>query len=91
MPAPAGLRLIPGVANMNFSVMEVVLIFGAVLLIFGPSKLPQLGEAIGKSIRNFRKATTQDNEIDVTPRRDGLPPASDQTSVADEARSSQKA
>jgi sec-independent protein translocase protein TatA len=27
-----------------------------VLLIFGPSKLPQLGESLGRGIRNFKKA-----------------------------------
>ncbi len=34
---------------------ELLIIFGVALLLFGPSKLPQLGSAIGESIRNFRK------------------------------------
>ena len=29
-----------------------------VLIIFGPGKLPELGNALGKGIREFRKATT---------------------------------
>ena len=67
----------------SLGVFELVLIFGAVLLIFGPSKLPQLGEALGKTIKNFRKASaTPDNEIDVTPRRDALPQGSDQGAPA---------
>lgn len=35
---------------------EVVLIVAAVLLIFGPSKLPQLGKSIGESLREFKKS-----------------------------------
>lgn len=35
---------------------EIVLIVGAALLIFGPSKLPQLGRSVGKSIREFKGA-----------------------------------
>lgn len=34
---------------------ELLIILGVTLLLFGPSKLPQLGRAIGESIRNFRK------------------------------------
>lgn len=30
-----------------------------VLIIFGPGKLPELGNALGKGIREFRKATTE--------------------------------
>ncbi|HEY8643381.1 MAG TPA: twin-arginine translocase TatA/TatE family subunit [Candidatus Dormibacteraeota bacterium] len=36
----------------------LVLILLAVLVIFGPSKLPELGSAVGRSLREFRKATT---------------------------------
>lgn len=35
---------------------EVILIVGAALLIFGPSKLPELGKAVGKSLREFKGA-----------------------------------
>lgn len=34
---------------------EIVVILVVVLLIFGPSKLPQLGEGIGKMLRGFKK------------------------------------
>lgn len=36
---------------------ELVLILLAVLLIFGPSKLPQIGSAIGKGIRELKNAS----------------------------------
>lgn len=36
--------------------MEIALIVIVVLLIFGPSKLPQLGKSIGDTIREFRSS-----------------------------------
>ena len=42
----------------------IVLILGA-LLIFGPNRLPELGEAIGKMIREFKKSVSGiDSEAD---------------------------
>jgi sec-independent protein translocase protein TatA len=35
---------------------ELLLILLAVLLLFGGSKLPQLGKGLGESVRSFRKA-----------------------------------
>ena len=35
---------------------EIILIFIGVLLIFGPKKLPEMGSAIGKAIREFKNA-----------------------------------
>ncbi len=34
---------------------EILIIIAIVLLVFGPSKLPQLGESVGKMFRGFRK------------------------------------
>ena len=49
---------------------ELVVILVIVLIIFGAGKLPQIGEGIGKGIRNFKKATTKDqDEIDFTPKK----------------------
>ena len=41
----------------SFQGMEWVLIFLIVLLIFGPSKLPQLARGLGQAIYEFRKAS----------------------------------
>jgi sec-independent protein translocase protein TatA len=38
-----------------------------VLVIFGAGKLPEIGKGLGKGIRNFRKATSGTDEIDVSP------------------------
>jgi sec-independent protein translocase protein TatA len=35
---------------------EHVLVMGIVLLIFGPKRLPELGNTLGKAIKNFKDA-----------------------------------
>jgi sec-independent protein translocase protein TatA len=47
---------------------ELLLILAVILVIFGGRKLPEVGAALGKGIRNFRKAIQGRDEIDVTPR-----------------------
>ena len=39
--------------------MELILLLVIVLIIFGPGKLPDIGNAVGKGIREFRKASTE--------------------------------
>ncbi len=39
---------------------EVLIIAGVIVLLFGASKLPKLGGAIGESIRNFKKGIKDD-------------------------------
>ena len=49
---------------------EWVLIIGLALLILGPGKLPEVAASLGKSIREFRKASTEVADavrIDATP------------------------
>lgn len=38
---------------------ELVLILIIALIIFGPSKLPELGKSLGRGIREFRSASNQ--------------------------------
>jgi sec-independent protein translocase protein TatA len=38
---------------------ELLLILLAVILLFGGSKLPQLGKGLGESLRSFRKAVKE--------------------------------
>ncbi len=47
---------------MPFGGAELVLILIIVLIIFGPGKLPRVGEAIGRNIRGLRRAATDDEE-----------------------------
>ena len=46
---------------------ELIVILVIILIIFGAGKLPEIGGAIGKGIKNFKKATKEPDEIDVTP------------------------
>lgn len=41
----------------NIGVPGLILILTVALVIFGPNKLPEIGRAFGKSIREFKKAT----------------------------------
>jgi len=41
---------------------ELVLILLIVLLVFGAAKLPEIGRAVGKAIREFKKATNEPEE-----------------------------
>jgi len=49
--------------------IELVIILVIILLIFGPMKLPQIGDALGKSVRHFRKGVSgsEAEPVDVTP------------------------
>ena len=42
---------------------ELILILVISLVIFGPSKLPEMGASIGKAIREFRNATNGNSEM----------------------------
>lgn len=46
----------------QFGWLEILLILLIALLIFGPSKLPQLGRSIGKAIREFRKSLSGEED-----------------------------
>ncbi len=39
-----------------FQPLHMLIILVIVLIIFGPGKLPELGEGLGKGIRSFKKA-----------------------------------
>lgn len=45
---------------------QILLILLIVLVIFGAKKLPEIGGGLGRAIRNFRKASLEPDEIDVT-------------------------
>ncbi len=45
-----------------FQPLHLILILIIVLIIFGPVRLPQIGEGLGKSIRGFKKAMNEPDE-----------------------------
>ncbi|HZL16436.1 MAG TPA: twin-arginine translocase TatA/TatE family subunit [Polyangia bacterium] len=46
---------------------ELVLVLIIVVVVFGATKLPQLGDGLGKAIKNFKRAVNSEDEIDVSP------------------------
>ena len=47
---------------------ELIIILIIALIVFGAGNLPQIGENLGKAIRNFKGATEKE-KIDVTPKK----------------------
>jgi sec-independent protein translocase protein TatA len=59
----------------NIGPLELIIILAIALLIIGPGKLPDVGAALGKSIREFRKASTDVQEaVNVSVDTSPLPP-----------------
>jgi sec-independent protein translocase protein TatA len=47
----------------GIGVQELLIILIIVLIIFGAGKLPEIGSALGKGIKNFKKSMNENNEI----------------------------
>ena len=60
----------------NIGPGELILVLVIVLIIFGPGKLPDIGNAIGRGVREFRKAST-DLEDTIRGESKAAPPPSD--------------
>jgi sec-independent protein translocase protein TatA len=56
----------------GLGVTELLIILVIVVVIFGATRLPQIGQGLGEGIKNFRGALKAPPEIDVTP-KDGDP------------------
>jgi sec-independent protein translocase protein TatA len=46
----------------GLGVQELLIILAILLLIFGPKRLPQLGSALGRTIKGFRKGVQESDE-----------------------------
>lgn len=42
--------------------LELVIVLGIVLLIFGPKNLPKLGSTVGKTVKNIREGMEEDTK-----------------------------
>ena len=67
----------------NLGMGELIVILIIVMLVFGASRLPQLGEGVGKAIRNLKRGLAADDDIDATP---AATPADKQVKAASSAR-----
>jgi len=57
----------------GFGIGELLIIAVIVLVLFS-RRLPDLGEGLGKSIKKFRKAVNEPDELDITPKKDSRDP-----------------
>jgi len=53
----------------GLGMQELIVILIIVVILFGATRLPEIGKGIGQAIRNFKKATSEPDEIDVTPKK----------------------
>ena len=51
----------------GFGMPELIVVLVLVLVVFGAGKLPEIGSAFGKSIRNFKKSSQGKDEIEINP------------------------
>jgi len=58
----------------GLGVPELMVILVIALVIFGPSKLPQIGSGLGKAIRDFKKGVTGGEEGDADKEEKKAPP-----------------
>lgn len=54
----------------GFGMPELIVILVIVLVVFGAGRLPEIGGALGKSIRNFKKASEGKEEIEIKPKQE---------------------
>lgn len=69
---------------MNIGMPEILLVLLVVVLLFGGTKLPQLGEGIGKAIKNLKRGLASEDDIDVTPKDKQVSDASSAKSAKSE-------
>ena len=70
----------------NIGPFELLLVLVLALLILGPGKLPEVGSALGRTIREFRKASTDvETSLSVDPAKAARPVAQSTDRAVDAA------
>ena len=54
----------------GFGMPELVIILVIVLVVFGAGRLPEIGSALGKSIKNFKRASDSKEEIEIKAKKE---------------------
>ena len=55
----------------SLGVPELMIIFLIIIVLFGASRLPQIGKGIGEGIRNFKKGMKEGDEPEQIPEKTG--------------------
>lgn len=51
----------------GLGIQELLILLAIIMLLFGATRLPELGKGIGQAIKNFRKSTSEPDEIEMHP------------------------
>src|SRR4030095_8738134 len=70
-----------------FGFTELIVVLLIVLIVFGAGKLPQIGDALGRSIKNFKRAASGSDEIEVAPKKKEITAADEKAPVDVESKS----
>jgi len=54
----------------GIGIPELMILLVIVLVIFGANKLPEIGSGMGRAIKNFKRASDEPEEIDVSSRKE---------------------
>ncbi|MGF1467501.1 MAG: twin-arginine translocase TatA/TatE family subunit [Sandaracinaceae bacterium] len=54
----------------RFGMGELLIVLVCLLLVFGATRLPQIGEGLGKAIRNLKRGLNADDDIEVSSAKD---------------------
>jgi len=55
----------------GFGTPELLVIGFIVMMVFGVGKLPEIGNALGKTINNFKKAADAKDVVELNPKKEG--------------------
>jgi sec-independent protein translocase protein TatA len=53
----------------GFGVIEIIIVLIIVIVLFGASRLPEIGRGIGEAIKNFKKSMSGPPGIDGEPKK----------------------
>jgi sec-independent protein translocase protein TatA len=48
----------------GFGIIEIVIVLIIVIVLFGASKLPEIGRGVGEALKNFKKSISETSERD---------------------------
>jgi sec-independent protein translocase protein TatA len=53
----------------GFGMPQLIVILLILIVVFGASRLPEIGSALGKGIKNFKKATDENSEKEIADKK----------------------
>jgi sec-independent protein translocase protein TatA len=54
----------------GLGMQELIVVLIIVVVLFGATRLPEIGKGIGQAIKNFKQGISEPSEIDVTPSKE---------------------